>query len=149
MVSSGNRSLFAQCGSFRVQARDRERLLELVNCGVCSRAMWRPWMFVRSASVAVPSDTHCRCRLVDCGHSYCHDCLENLFDAKNFSCPACRKEVVHRPVYMYAFQDVVRDLVPVDPSVPAVSAWSDRQTWSAYWVDADHRRKRIARRRDR
>ncbi|RKP38728.1 hypothetical protein BJ085DRAFT_34173 [Dimargaris cristalligena] len=85
----------------RVLSNLRENLV----CSVCTEVYNRPYT-------------------LECGHSFCLECLQPWFPT-SLTCPECRREVSRRPVRAYNLQnqaDAMRQLEPADEEDTSSSA---------------------------
>ncbi|KAI0031567.1 hypothetical protein K488DRAFT_71297 [Vararia minispora EC-137] len=47
------------------------------------------------------------CSLNDCGHTFCQNCLVELFRKGQYTCPLCRNDVTRVPVSCFVVRDIV------------------------------------------
>lgn len=63
--------------------------------------------------------------VLECGHSYCYDCLSSWFTNHN-SCPSCRQDIRQKPYISHALKDVTSiitgAIIRADPSQESVFA---------------------------
>lgn len=68
--------------------------------------------------------------LVECGHTFCQDCLFKLF-AKAYTCPICRTPIKSKPVVVDYLQKAVQEIGHIEGDVDTETA--PVQSWDAFF----------------
>ncbi|KAK6201133.1 associated with histones/Spt16/Pob3 [Scheffersomyces amazonensis] len=62
-----------------------------------------------STECSICSDTMNIPYTLECGHTFCYECLKNWFKNK-LNCPSCRFDIMHKPVLNISLKEIIKNI---------------------------------------